>query len=116
MSLIKGTFLSFILFLPLNFFIPIIGSLLSGFVAGLISRGSFKGFLAGLLGPVLLIFFLSIFFGALSKTMISITGAFVAVGVEKLVDAVISIISFIGIFLSSVGGLIGGMITGRKKE
>ncbi len=116
MGLFKGLTASIILFIPLNFFIPYFGALLSGFISGIISKGKIKGLTAGILGPVFLLFIIQVIFGISQDVLRPIAGAFVLTSLNNLLNNIITFFSVFSIIFSAFGGFLGGILTPRKKK
>jgi hypothetical protein len=110
MGLFFGILVSFVLYIFLQS-IPILGPLLSGFLAGLFSGGSVRGVIAGLFGPTLFLLFPTLL-GVVEESPLGFTSAILGIGVESLTTGIISIISILSIIISGIGGFFGGTLSG----
>jgi hypothetical protein len=101
-----GVIVGFIVMIVLSF-LPVIGALLGGFVAGIIARGGWwngakAGFVAGIFGAIVLGIILIVG----STLFLGVVGFFGGLGVTVALIAIALYSAILGL----VGGAIGGLI------
>lgn len=94
-----------------------VGAIIGGFTAGYLARGNisdgtWNGFLAGLVGAVVVIAVLAVLGLAVSLVELSLGGVFATVGIAiaALVFAAIAAIP------AAIGGALGGMVVDRRSR
>ncbi|MDP7976402.1 MAG: hypothetical protein ACP5T5_01765 [Thermoprotei archaeon] len=107
-SVVLGSVVGFLLIIVIGW-VPFIGALIAGFVAGLIARGAWRGFIAGLGASLIGFVIITLAFALAGGAIAGFVGAFTFGLMGLGISVFLAIISLAGILLAAIGGALGGL-------
>ncbi len=108
-SVALGSIVGFLLMLVIGW-VPFVGALIAGFVAGLIAKGPGRGFAAGLGASIIGLAMITLAFALAGTFLAGLVGTLTFGLLGLGISVFLGIMWLGGIILAAVGGALGGLV------